>query len=86
MDFFDALGWRLSGANTSRDFRSHLEQEDALVVAPARAQTHYSYRSCLRFFSSGFEKAVKHKVIFFLGINFRLDGGREKKLVNLMID
>ena len=75
MDFFDALSWRVSGVNTSRDFRSHLEQNDALVVSPARAETHY--RSCLRFLSSGFEKDVKQKVIFFLCINC----GREKKSI-----
>ena len=60
MDFLDALSWRLSGVNTSRDFRSHFERNDALVVSSARAQWHY--RSCLRFLSSRFEKAVKHKV------------------------
>ena len=67
MDFFDALSWRVSSVNTSRDFRSHLEQHDALVVSPARAQTHH--RSYRRFLLSDFEKAVKKKMIFFLCIN-----------------
>ena len=64
MDFFDALSLRVLSANKSRDFRSLPGKANTLAASLSRLETHH--RSLLRFLASGFEKAVKQKVIFFL--------------------